>query len=266
MNKSKILLSLMLCGLFTACSTTQNSSTSSDAEYAPAPVPAPEPPSAAKMASAQTTSAQNIRVRSEERLGTKWGDEVSSHVTQIDLKRLSNNPVDETQIRYASKQFSGRSINSISLAAGKISFSVIDDRGRILPLYRDGQTYYLSANDGQSYQLRYSNTSQQTFEIVASVDGLDVLDGSQASRSKSGYVLRPFSSFAIEGFRKSNSAVASFTFSKPQDAYATNNSSGSIQNTGVIGTVVYELKAPKYYPMKKNNDGYAPAPNAFPAD
>ncbi|WP_296282499.1 hypothetical protein [uncultured Acinetobacter sp.] len=264
MNKSKILLSLMLCGLFTACSTTQNSPTSSDAEYAP--VPAPEPSSAAKMASAQTTSAQNNRVRSEERLGTKWGDEVSSHVTQIDLKRLSNNPVDETQIRYASKQFSGRSINSISLAAGKISFSVIDDRGRILPLYRDGQTYYLSANDGQSYQLRYSNTSQQTFEIVASVDGLDVLDGSQASRSKSGYVLRPFSSFAIEGFRKSNSAVASFTFSKPQDAYAANNSSGSIQNTGVIGTVVYELKAPKYYPMKKTNDGYAPAPNAFPAD
>lgn len=266
MNKSKILLSLMLCGLFTACSTTQNSPTSSDTEYAPAPVPAPEPPSAAKMASAQTTSAQNNRVRSEERLGTKWGDEVSSHVTQIDLKRLSNNPVDETQIRYASKQFSGRSINSISLVAGKISFSVIDDRGRILPLYRDGQTYYLSANDGQSYQLRYSNTSQQTFEIVASVDGLDVLDGSQASRSKSGYVLRPFSSFAIEGFRKSNSAVASFTFSKPQDAYAANNSSGSIQNTGVIGTVVYELKAPKYYPMKKTNDGYAPAPNAFPAD
>ena len=264
MNKSKILLSLMLCGLFTACSTTQNSPTSSDAEYAPAPVPAPEPPSAAKMASAQTTSAQNNRVRSEERLGTKWGDEVSSHVTQIDLKRLSNNPVDETQIRYASKQFSGRSINSISLAAGKISFSVIDDRGRILPLYRDGQTYYLSANDGQSYQLRYSNTSQQTFEIVASVDGLDVLDGSQASRSKSGYVLRPFSSFAIEGFRKSNSAVASFTFSKPEDSYAANSDHGSIHNAGVIGTVIYALKAPEGDAKPINK--YAPPPNAFPAD
>lgn len=261
MNKSKILLCLLLSGLVTACSTMQNPSTSSEADYAPVPAP----PSAAKMASPQATSAQN-RVRSEERLGTKWGDDISSHVTQIDLKRLSQNPVDETQIRYASKQFSGRSINSISLAAGKVSFSVIDDRGRILPLYRDGQSYFLAANDGQSYQLRYSNTSQQTFEIVASVDGLDVLDGRQASRSKSGYVLRPYSSFAIEGFRKSNSAVASFTFSKPQDSYAANNSSGSIQNTGVIGTVVYELKAPKYYPAKKPNDGYAPAPNAFPAD
>lgn len=265
MNKSKILLCLLLSGLFTACSTTnttKDSSTASEADYAPAPVP--EPP-AAKMASSQGTSAQN-RVRSEERLGTKWGDDMSSHVTQIDLKRLSQNPVDETQIRYANKQFSGRSINSISLAAGKISFSIVDDRGRILPLYRDGQRYFLAANDGQSYQLRYSNTSQQTFEIVASVDGLDVLDGRQASRSKSGYVLRPYSSFAIEGFRKSNSSVASFTFSKPQDSYAANSSSGSIQNTGVIGTVVYELEAPKYYPMKKPDDTYAAAPNAFPAD
>ncbi|MEG0489504.1 MAG: hypothetical protein RR575_16440, partial [Acinetobacter sp.] len=70
MNKSKILLCLLLSGLVTACSTTQNPSTSSEADYAP--VPAPEPPSATKMASPQATSAQN-RVRSEERLGTKWG-------------------------------------------------------------------------------------------------------------------------------------------------------------------------------------------------
>lgn len=48
---------------------------------------------------------------------------------------------------------SGRSISSISFASGKVSFAVTDDRGRALPLYRDGQNYYLSANDGQSYQL-----------------------------------------------------------------------------------------------------------------
>lgn len=271
MYKSKFLLWLFLTCLISACSTTKvtTSETSSEAEYAPARQagtstrPA-SPPTHAK-ANARLASTQN-NVRSDERLGTKWGDDLSSYVTQVDLKRLSSSPIDETQIRYASKQFSGRGINSISLAAGKISFSVVDDHGRVLPLYRDGQNYYLSANDGQSYQLRYSNSSNQTFEIVASVDGLDVLDGGRASRSKSGYVLRPYSSFAIEGFRKSHSSVASFTFSKPQNSYAANSASGSIQNTGVIGTVVYELKMPKSYPIKKQNDGYAPAPNAFPAD
>lgn len=261
MNKSKMLLWLCLCVLISACSTTKyspsNDAISLETEPAPSAKPAPRP--------ASTTSKQN-QVRSEERLGTKWGDDLNSYVTQVDLKRLSNRPIDETQIRYANKQFSGRNINSISLAAGKVSFSVVDDRGRILPLYRDGQNYYLSAIDGQSYQLRYSNTSNQTFEIVASVDGLDVLNGSRASRSNSGYVLRPYSSFAIEGFRKSNSSVASFTFSRPKDAYAANSANGSIQNTGVIGTVVYELKAPQYQPAKNSKDGYAPAPNAFPAD
>ena len=256
-----MLLWLCLCVLISACSTTKyspsNDAISLETEAVPSAKPAPRP--------ASTTSKQN-QVRSEERLGTKWGDDLNSYVTQVDLKRLSNRPIDETQIRYASKQFSGGNINSISLAAGKVSFSVVDDRGRILPLYRDGQNYYLSAIDGQSYQLRYSNTSNQTFEIVASVDGLDVLDGSRASRSNSGYVLRPYSSFAIEGFRKSNSSVASFTFSRPKDAYAANSANGSIQNTGVIGTVVYELKAPQYHPAKNSKDGYAPAPNAFPAD
>ncbi len=270
MNKSKILLWLFLTCLISACSTTKvvTSDTASETEYAPVPEARPIPAPSRALSTAKSTAdavAQN-RVHSDERLGTKWGDDVSSYVTQVDLKRMSTQPIDETQIRYAAKQFSGRGVNGISLAAGKISFSIVDDRGRILPLYRDGQNYYLSANDGQSYQLRYSNTSNQTFEIVASVDGLDVLDGGRASRLKSGYVLRPNSSFAIEGFRKSNSSVASFTFSKPKDAYAANSANGSIQNTGVIGTVVYELKAPKYYPPKKINDGYAPTPNAFPAD
>ena len=263
MYKSKLLLWLCLCALISACSTAKYSSTqdatSQEIESAPSPS------SATAKAAPAPISNQN-RVKSEERLGTKWGDDVSSYVTQVDLKRLSSSPIDETQIRYASKQFSGRSINSISLAAGKVSFSVVDDRGRILPLYRDGERYYLSARDGQSYQLRYANTSSQTFEVVASVDGLDVLNGRKASRSNSGYVLRPYSSFAIEGFRKSNSSVASFIFSKPNDAYAANSASGSIQNTGVIGTVVYELKAPKYDLPKKSKDTYAPAPNAFPAD
>ena len=94
---------------------------------------------------------------------------------------------------------------------------------------------------GKSYQLHYENNTAKTFEVVVSVDGVDVIDGSEASRSNSGYVLHAHDSLKIEGFRKSESAVASFTFSKPKDAYAANSENGSIQNAGVIGTVLYEL-------------------------
>lgn len=100
---------------------------------------------------------------------------------------------------------------------------------------------------------------------MASVDGLDVLDGRQASRQKSGYVLRPYRSISIEGFRKSNTSVASFTFSSPAQSYAANSTQGSIKNTGIIGTVIYELKAPKSY-LPQQDKGYAAAPNAYPAD
>lgn len=206
----------------------------------------------------------NAKVANHERLGTAWGDDIQSQVSEVDLRRLSNKPVAEALLRYANKDFQGRSVNSIALNAGKISFSVVDDRGQPLTLYRADQQYFLAGKNGQSYQLRYENHTGKTFEVVASVDGLDVINGRQASRQNGGYVLEPYQTLDIEGFRKSNAAVASFTFSQPKDAYAANTASGSIQNTGVIGTVVYELKVPEV--KQRSNSQYAPAPNAFPAD
>lgn len=69
----------------------------------------------------------------------------------------------------------------------------------------------------------------------------------------------------IEGFRKSENAVASFTFSKPENSYANHTTAGSIDNTGIIGTALYELEN-----KAKSKQTYAPEPtvkpNAFPAD
>lgn len=206
-------------------------------------------------------------VTSNERLGTRWGDEINSQVTTTHLKRLSYQPIAEVQVHYANKYFPGQKINSIALGAGQINFSVIDEMGHLLPIYRVGSNYYVSAKVGQSYQLYYKNSSNRTYEIVASVDGLDVLNGRTASRQNAGYVLKPYNSLKIQGFRKSNHAVASFIFSKPEDSYANHNMSGSIHNTGIIGTVVYELNAPHHY-YRQPSGHYAPepTPQAFPAD
>ncbi len=214
----------------------------------------------------EIATEQNAQVSADEKLGTKWGDEVTSHVTEVNLKRLSDQPIAESQVRYANKQYQGKTVNSISLAAGKISFSIVDDADAVLPLFREGQSYFLAGQDGQSYQLKYENHTDSTFEVVASVDGIDVLDGSTASRTNSGYVLHPHSELKIEGFRKSDSAVASFTFSKPEDAYAANSNNGSIQNTGIIGTVIYQLETPDSKDDINDSSKYAPPPKAFPAD
>lgn len=205
--------------------------------------------------SIQTESIQDVA--ESERLGTQWGDEVNSEVTTVDLRRISGEPLDQLQVSYADKSYKGRAINSISLLAGKIEFSVATDDGQ-LPLYRDAGNYYLQGRAGQAYRLVYHNNSVNTYEIVASVDGLNVLDGSAASRYDNGYILEPNDDLVIEGFRKSQSAVASFLFSKPENAYAANTDTGSIENTGVIGTVIYELYDPSQPKPKQ--------PQAYPAD
>ena len=214
-------------------------------------------------------SAQRAQSASAgERLGTQWGDEMTSRVTTVDLRRVSAVPLAQTSVRYADKAYSGRSINNISLAAGKIAFSVENDRGRGLDMYRDGSQYYLKGEAGQAYRLVYRNNSSKTYEIVASVDGLDVING---SRTNGGYVLHPNQRLVIEGFRKNNNAVAAFIFSKPSDSYAANTPNGDVNNTGIIGTAVYELYDPnaRKRPVSRDNDdldafpadnGYAPAP------
>ena len=74
------------------------------------------------------------------------------------------------------------------MQAGQIQFTIESDSGERLPLYR-ARSAIVVGKTGQSYQLHYHNSSDKTYEIVASVDGIDVLDGSSASRSNSGYVL-----------------------------------------------------------------------------
>ncbi len=222
--------------------------------------------------SMQSESMQDEAVQNEsmqdatesERLGTQWGDDVDSQATMVDLRRINDEPIDEMQVSYADKNYKGRAVNSMSLVAGKVDFSVDTDSGH-LSIYRDTGRYFMQGQAGQAYRLVYQNNSANTYEIVASVDGINVLDGSEASRYDSGYVLSPNDELVIEGFRKSESAVASFIFSKPESAYAANTSTGSIDNTGIIGTVVYELydpaeskpQQPKAFPA---DNGYAKAP------
>ena len=252
-HKGQALASVLLVTLLAGCSQNSNPNVREKSiDTAPSP----------QAESMQDTSDRSAEASMQdatesERLGTKWGDDVDSQVTQVDLRRTSEDPIEEMQVSYADKNYKGRALNSRSLIAGKIDFSVATDSGK-LPLYREGGNYYLQGRSGDAYRLVYRNNSAKTYEIVASVDGLNVLDGSTASRYDDGYVLRPNGELVIEGFRKSQSAVASFIFSKPDDAYAANTDSGSIENTGVIGTVIYEL----YDPTRSRSS----SPQAFPAD
>lgn len=199
-------------------------------------------------------------------LGTQWGEGLTSDVVTVDLRRLSSQPVDQVEIRYSATNYRGREVQEAMIANGRIGFYVLGDNNRKWPFTMDGRQLYLQGQDGERYQLCYQNYAQSIYEIVATVDGLDVLTGKQGSINLRGYVLYPNSSLCIEGFRKNANEVAAFRFSSPQDAYAANTASGDMRNVGVIGTAVFELNNNPQTINPSARGGSQTTPQAFPAD
>jgi hypothetical protein len=120
---------------------------------------------------------------------------------------------------------------------GFVSVEIVDPNGIPLPgLSRGGKTY-VAGTDGERYGIRVRNHGQYRFEIVATVDGLDVIDGTKGNFTKRGYILDSYGTLLIEGFRQSTSAVATFRFGAVADSYAARTQSD--RNVGVIGVAVF---------------------------
>ncbi|WP_296404473.1 hypothetical protein [Psychrobacter sp.] len=77
-------------------STNESISQEADAEVTPVIVVHPSPSQVAN---------------ESERLGSKWGDEVESKVNEVDLRRVSNEPIEGMQISNADKRYTGRALN-----------------------------------------------------------------------------------------------------------------------------------------------------------
>lgn len=98
--------------------------------------------------------------------------------------------------------------------------------------------YYVLGHRGRRYALRVRNNTDRRVEVVATIDGLDVLDGKPGDFvNKRGYILGPWQTYDIEGFRLDMSRVAAFRFSSVRDSYAAKT--GHARNVGVIGVAFF---------------------------
>jgi hypothetical protein len=95
----------------------------------------------------------------------------------------------------------------------------------------------VAAVDGQRYQIVIRNHTTARFEVVTSVDGLDVIDGKPAGFDRRGYLVEPQGQLVIDGFRQSDDQVAAFRFGKVADSYAAATSGDA--NVGVIGVALF---------------------------
>lgn len=122
-----------------------------------------------------------------------------------------------------------------------VEMSIVDrETGQTLTPYRkDGRTF-VAGNPAARYSIRLANRSGGRVLVVLSVDGVNVISGETAAFAQTGYVLDPWRSYEITGWRKSDTAVAAFVFAARADSYAART--GRPDNVGVIGMAAFTEK------------------------
>jgi hypothetical protein len=122
-----------------------------------------------------------------------------------------------------------------------VQVDVYDRRdGTALPVYAKDGRHYIVGVPGHEYAVRIRNCTAGRILVVTSVDGVNVISGDTAAPSQPGYVLEPWGSVEIAGWRKSLARTAAFYFTDLGDSYAART--GRPQNVGVIGVAVFEEK------------------------
>lgn len=136
-----------------------------------------------------------------------------------------------------------------SLARHNLSVEVVDASGSTLPTYHHRGTTYVQGEYGERYQIKLHNHSQSRKEVVVTVDGRDVINGQIGSYRHRGYVLDPYSTVYIQGFRKSDTEVATFRFTSPSQSYS--GRMGTQQHVGIIGVALFEESHSTAPPRRK---------------
>ncbi len=271
-----------------ACGTASSAHSSETAKSSPRPgnVPAAEgsaysdareaapaaPPASRGEAAASSDGAYEPAPKDDRPgLGTEWGETRDSRVTSAPFERADGDrPLsatsffynDESGVRAAlGSSFWDRRTEGVSAARGAVTVRVVDESGSPLPTFSTGGRSYVMGNDGQRYSIRIENQTGVRFEAVATVDGLDVIDGQPGSFQKRGYLVQPWSTVEIDGFRRSEDQVAAFRFGRVRDSYAAKR--GSDRNVGVIGVAVFQERGSSY-PWTEREQRRRDSADAFP--
>ena len=180
---------------------------------------------------------------------TTWGPSIRSRMTYTSFSRASSKPADGlAMIWYNDKE----GINAMTnknyytssgrkrAAGGLVEWGMKSGLGTLRNYHANGKRFVVGRN-GSKYSLSVKNNARSRLEVVLSVDGLDVVDGKQASIKKRGYIVWPGQTIEIKGWRSSESDVASFVFSPVSSSYAVLKHDNP-RNVGVVGMAVFTEK------------------------
>ena len=219
----------------------------------PSGAPAPPPPAAS--ASPGSWGEDEARASRPEApstrpgLGTEWGETLNSRITSTAFLRAdATSPFSSASMFYNDAAGAKAMANAagtprassgmFSMGGGIVSMGLRDENGHFLGGYVSGSNNYVAGEAGTRYTIVLRNRSQFRFEVVLSVDGLDVLDGKAAAFSKRGYILDAHGELEVDGFRQSMDQVAAFRLGSVSSSYS-NQKTGETRNVGVIGVALF---------------------------
>jgi hypothetical protein len=202
-------------------------------------------------------------------LGTTFGEHVDAPISFSPFVRASSSPWATVALHYNDAQgvgahaaYVGSRPSPIEVMAGdgSLSVSLVDDYNRILPGYHANGRALVVGDDGAKYRILVRNGTSARFEVVTSVDGLDVIDGKPADPNRRGYIVDPHGELVIDGFRTSDHGVAAFRFGKVAESYAAQTSGD--RNVGIIGFAIFSERGAVWSPAELHRRDSA---NPFPA-
>lgn len=111
------------------------------------------------------------------------------------------------------------------------------DSGEVLPNYWHKGQRWVVGTPGHRYAVRLRNHAYGRVLAVVSIDGVNAISGQSAGWNQGGYVLEPWQSTDVLGWRKSQERVADFVFGNIEDSYAART--GRPENVGIIGVALF---------------------------
>jgi hypothetical protein len=131
-------------------------------------------------------------------------------------------------------------------ASGTLVGIAVEVDGREARLYPapDGSgRYYLEARAGSRYSVSLANRSGERLGVVLTVDGLNAISGARDAGRGRMYVLDPWQSTSVLGWRTSLQDVRQFTFVDERRSYAARTGQAN-EKMGWIEVAVYRVRRP----------------------
>ena len=152
----------------------------------------------------------------------------------------------------------------------RFAVSLEDEAGQTLQTFAYQGNAFVLGRHGERYNVRVRNRTANRVEAVVTIDGRDAISGRVGDYlQERGYLIGPYDSVLIEGFRRNYDEVAAFRFADPQASYSARM--GTKENVGVIGVAVFAERLPPLLvqppavvgpPVRWRKDSYGEAEGA----